>query len=41
MNVDLTQTPNNVHYKRCKSTYNERLKEMIDYEEISLRGLFS
>lgn len=25
MNVDLTQTPNNVHYKRCKNTYNERL----------------
>ena len=39
MNVDLTQTPNNVHYKRCKSTYNERLKEMIDDGEISLRGL--
>ena len=39
MNVDLTQTPNNVHYKRCKTTYNERLKEMIDNGEISLRGL--
>ncbi|AVE24396.1 Plasmid recombination, MobE mobilization protein (plasmid) [Citrobacter freundii] len=39
MNVDLTQTPNNVHYKRCKNTYNERLKEMIDDGEISLRGL--
>ena len=39
MNVDLTQTPNNVHYKRCKSTYNERLKELIDDGEISLRGL--
>ena len=39
MNVDLTQTPNNVHYKKCNSTYNERLKEMIDNEEISLRGL--
>ena len=39
MNVDLTQTPNNVHYKKCKSTYNERLKEMIDDGEISLRGL--
>lgn len=39
MNVDLTQTLNNVHYKKCKSTYNERLKEMIDNEEISLRGL--
>ena len=39
MNVDLTQTPNNVHYKECESTYNERLKEMIDNREISLRGL--
>lgn len=39
MNVDLTQTPNNVHYKKCNSTYNERLKEMIDNGEISLRGL--
>lgn len=39
MNVDLTQTPNNVHYKKCDCTYNERLKEMIDNEEISLRGL--
>ena len=29
MNVDLTQTPNNVHYKKCKTTYNEKLKEMI------------
>lgn len=39
MNVDLTQTPNNVHYKKCKNTYNERLKEMIDDGKISLRGL--
>ena len=39
MNVDLTQTPNNVHYKKSKNTYNERLKEMIDDGEISLRGL--
>ena len=39
MNVDLAKTPNNVHYKKCESTYNERLKEMIDNREISLRGL--
>ena len=39
MNVDLAQTPKNVHYKKCKKTYNERLKEMIDDGEISLRGL--
>jgi len=36
---DLTQTLNNVHYKRCKSTYNERLKEMINDGQILLRGL--
>ena len=26
MNVDLTQTHNNIHYKRCETTYNEKLK---------------
>ena len=39
MNVDLAQTQNNVHYKKCDSTYNERLKEMIDTGDVSLRGL--
>lgn len=39
MNVDLTQTPNNVYYKKCNSSYNERLKEMIEDGDISLRGL--
>ena len=39
MNVDLAQTQNNVHYKKCNSTYNERLKEMIDTGDVSLRGL--
>ena len=39
MNVDLEQTPNNVHYKRCETTYNEELKEMIDSGQVSLRGL--
>lgn len=39
MNVDLAQTQNNVHYKKCDSTYNERLKEMVDIGDISLRGL--
>lgn len=39
MNVDLTQTSKNVHYKKCKNIYNEKLKEMIDDGEISLRGL--
>ncbi len=39
MNVDLEQTPNNVHYKRCETTYNEKLKELIDNGQVSLRGL--
>ena len=39
MNVDLGQTQNNVHYKKCDGTYNERLKEMIDTGDVSLRGL--
>ena len=39
MNVDLTQTPNNIHYKKCETTYNERLKELIDNKQVSLRGL--
>lgn len=39
MNVDLAQTQNNVYYKKCDGTYNERLKEMIDTGDISLRGL--
>ena len=39
MNVDLAQTQNNVHYKKCNGTYNERLKEMIDTGDVSLRGL--
>ena len=39
MNVDLTQTPNNIHYKRCETTYNEKLKELVDSGQVSLRGL--
>ena len=39
MNVDLTQTPNNIHYKRCETTYNEKLKQMLDSGQVSLRGL--
>ncbi|MCI9177599.1 MAG: plasmid recombination protein [Clostridia bacterium] len=39
MNVDLEQTPNNVYYKRCETTLNEKLNKMIDNGEISLRGL--
>ena len=39
MNVDLEQTKNNVYYKTCNTTYNERLKELIDENIVSLRGL--
>lgn len=39
MNVDLEQTPNNIHYKRCETTYNEKLKELVDNGQVSLRGL--
>ena len=39
MNVDLKQTTNNVHYKRCETTYNEKLKQMLDSGQVSLRGL--
>ena len=39
MNVDLAQTQNNVHYKKCTSTYNEILKEMINAGDVSLHGL--
>lgn len=39
MNVDLSQSINNVHYKRCETTYNEKLKELIDSGQVSLRGL--
>ena len=39
MNVDLEQTKNNIHYKACNTTYNERLKELVDENKVSLRGL--
>ena len=39
MNVDLSQTHNNVYYKNCDTTLNEKVKEMVANGEISLRGL--
>ena len=39
MNISPAQTPNNVYYKRCETTLNEKLKEMVDSGLISLRGL--
>ena len=39
MNVDLEQTKNNVYYKTCGKSYNERLKDLVDTGKVSLRGL--
>ena len=39
MNVDLSQTHNNVYYKQCDTTLNEKVKEMVANGQISLRGL--
>ena len=39
MNIDLEQTKNNIHYKTCDKSYNERLKELVDTGKVSLRGL--
>ena len=36
MNVDLTQTQNNVYYKRCENTLNEKLKEFNSEESLRL-----
>ncbi len=40
MNVDLTQTEKNVHFKSCGDlTYNETLDKMVADGKVSLRGL--
>lgn len=40
MNVDLTRTPMNVHFKGCgEETYNEYLDRLVENGSISLRGL--
>ena len=41
MNIELERTDYNVYYKKCETTLNEKLKEMVDNGEISLRGLKS
>ena len=28
-----------MYYKRCETTYNEKLKELLDIGQVSLRGL--
>ena len=40
MNVDLSQTPQNVHFKRCEDpTYNQHLDRLVEEGSVSLRGL--
>ena len=40
MNVDLSRTPLNVHFKGCgELTYNARLDELVEAGAVSLRGL--
>ena len=40
MNVDLSQTPRNVHFQSCGDlTYNSTLDKMIEEGSVSLRGL--
>lgn len=40
MNVDLSRTPMNVHFKGCgEQTYNEQLDQMIAAGTVSLKGL--
>ena len=38
MNVDLSRTSMNVHFKDCGDlTYNQRLQQMVDNKQVSLR----
>ena len=40
MNVDLTRTPMNIHFKSCGDlTYNARLDKLVEEGTVSLRGL--
>ena len=40
MNVDLSRTPLNIHFKGCgELTYNARLDELVENGAVSLRGL--
>ena len=39
MKADLEQNKNNVYYKTCEKTYNERLKELINKNKVPLRWL--
>ena len=37
MKADSEQNKNNVYYKTCEKTYNERLKELINKNKVPLR----
>ncbi len=39
MNVDLSQSHRNIQFKICDCTYNDKLNEMVERKQISLRGL--
>lgn len=39
MNVDLSQSHRNIQFKKCNCTYNDKLNEMVESKQISLRGL--
>ena len=40
MNVDLSQSPRNVHFKSCEDpTYSQHLDRLVEEGSVSLRGL--
>ena len=39
MNVDLSQSHRNIQFKKCDCTYNDKLNEMVESKQVSLRGL--
>ena len=39
VNVDLSQSHRNIQFKKCDCTYNDKLNEMVESKQVSLRGL--
>ncbi len=39
MNVDISQSHRNIQFKKCDCTYNDKLNEMVESKQVSLRGL--
>lgn len=39
MNVDTSQSHRNIQFKKCDCTYNDKLNEMVESKQVSLRGL--